>query len=158
MKSQLAAGFVVLGLTLAPAAFAAEKGSAGVTVDWSKAATGKENIDPRYTAAGLRQAFAALCQKLGYRPLKVEIDQSEFPYLVYGVLEGRCAYRAIRDALGSMRGYAYAGSTTMVHKDGSRTNFALNMIPSSESGRERGADGQRKMMERLKELLEQSRH
>jgi hypothetical protein len=82
-----------------------------------------------YGAEGLRQAFAQLCQRLSYRALRVEIDQSERPFLVYGILEGRCDYREIRDALNQQPGYTYVGSVTKVHGGGARTLFALNMTP-----------------------------
>ena len=105
-------------------------------------------VDERYTPAGLRQTFAALCKTLGYRARVVEVDQSEFPYLLYGVIEGHCDYREIREALSSMSGYAYQSCVTAVRRDGSMTVFSLNMIPYQRIGDER-AD---RIMERLKKL------
>ena len=85
-------------------------------------------IDPYYSADGLRKAFAQLCGQLRYRPINVEIDQSEFPFIVYGRLEGRCDYREIRSVLETMPGYAYAGCVTSV-RGNELTVFALNMTP-----------------------------
>lgn len=109
-----------------------------------------EKTDVRYSAAGLRQAFKALCQMLGYRALVVEIDESEFPYLVYGVLEGRADYRAIRDALPSLPDYVYAGSVTAVrdHRDGTTTAFALNLTPPNRGGESNPS----RIMARMKRL------
>lgn len=109
-----------------------------------------EKTDARYSAAGLRQAFKALCQMLGYRALVVEIDESEFPYLVYGVLEGRGDYRAIRDALPSLPDYVYAGSVTAIRdqRDGTTTAFALNLTPPNRGGESNPS----RIMARMKRL------
>ena len=82
----------------------------------------------------------------------VEVDQSETPFLVYGVLAGPCDYRAIRDQLGSMRGYAYSGCVTRGRGDNSVTIFALNMIP-----REYSDADPRRTMDRMRELAENLR-
>ena len=110
-----------------------------------------EKMDARYSAAGLRQAFKVLCQMLGYRALVVEVDESEFPYLVYGVLEGRADYRAIRDALPSLPDYAYAGSVTAVRdqRDGTTTAFALNLTPPNRGGEANPS----RIMARMKGLM-----
>ena len=36
-------------------------------------------VDERYTPAGLRQTFAAVCKKLGYRARVVEVINPSFP-------------------------------------------------------------------------------
>lgn len=130
----------------------AEKGKSGITIDWGKAKDESQNADAPYTPEGLRQAFAALCKSLGYRAHVVEIDQAESPFLVYGVLAGRCDYKAIRDQLGSMRGYAYSGCVSLVKGDGSVTLFALNMMP-----REYAGDDRQRAMDRMRELVERLR-
>ena len=104
-------------------------------------------VDPRYTPEALREAFAAVCKALHYQPLRVEVDQSEFPFIVYGVLEGRCEYQLIRNVLFRMTDYAYAGCFTAIPQDGSRTIIAINMIPDEVSS----VEGQR-LNERLKTL------
>ena len=109
-------------------------------------------VDPRYTPDGLRDAFARLCRALHYRPLRVEVDQSEYPFVVYGVLEGRCDYQHIRNALFRMPGYAYAGSVTSVQRDGSWTIFALNMTPPDSIRVD-----QQRLLARLKALADTQR-
>jgi hypothetical protein len=135
-RSALWLAIAVFGLT-----FPGEVASAG------KDKGGAQTNDRRYTAGGLRAAFATLCQRLGYRALIVEIEQSEFPFLVHGVLAGNCDYKAIRDELRSMPDYSYAGCVTAVRGDGSKTIFVLNMIPQSEYRRD-----QRELMYRMQDL------
>lgn len=151
-RSWLMVGSVAFALTVPGRVMAAEKGKSGVTVNWGQATSASQPVDARYTAEGLRLAFADLCKKLRYRALRVEVDQSEFPFIVYGVLERRCDYRAIRDALRSMPDYAYSGSVTAVHPDGSSTRFALNMIPYDAYLRSGGKEAHERMIERLREL------
>jgi hypothetical protein len=153
-RSTLTACAVVLLVAMASrAAPAPEK--PGVTVDWSKVKGAPDKTDARYTADALRQAFAALCKSVGYRALTVEVDQSESPFLVYGVLEGRCDYRKLRDKLSTMDDYTYVGSVTNVHRDGAATAFALNMIP--ESARARNRENAQRTMERMKQLANSQR-
>jgi hypothetical protein len=130
----------------------AGKSKSGITVDWGKAKDESKRAAGPYTPEGLREAFAALCKSLGYRAHVVEIDQTEAPFLVYGVLAGPCDYRAIRDQLGSMPGYAYSGSVTRGRGDDSVTIFALNMIP-----REYSEADPRRTMDRMRELAERLR-
>jgi hypothetical protein len=108
-------------------------------------------VDARYTAEGLKRAFSELCARLDYKPLRVEVDESESPYIVYGVLEGRGDYKAMRDALHSMPGYAYSGSVVASNRDGSRTVFALNMVPRD------GTPDMQHEMERMKQLATSQR-
>lgn len=110
-----------------------------------------EKIDPKYTAEGLKDAFQVLCGRLGYRIVRMSVDESEFPFLVYGELAGRCDYRAIRDALGSMPGYAYTGSTTG-HKADVATDFVLNMIPYSEYRSRASKETRLRIGDRMKTL------
>jgi len=145
----LVANFALFWISVGPVA-SAEKGKSGITVDWGKMKDGSQNSEGRYTAEGLRQAFAALCKSLRYRAQRVEIDQSESPFLIYGVLEGRCDYKDIRDQLGSMPGYAYSGCFTAVIGNESVTLFALNMTPSSEYAHDK--ESFQRMIDRMKKL------
>jgi hypothetical protein len=110
-------------------------------------AGGSLNIDPRYAPEALRETFATVCKALRYQALRVEVDQSEFPFIVYGVLEGRCEYEYIRNVLFRTPGYAYAGCFTAIPADGSRTIIAINIIPDEVSGVDR-----QRLNERLKTL------
>lgn len=107
-------------------------------------------IDPKYSAAGLREAFTALCKRLGYRIVKLEIDQSEFPFLVSAVIEDRCDYRALRDGLSSVSGYTYNGCATRYRN--AVTHVALNMMPSPEYPAEHSRVIQQRVRLRLSKL------
>lgn len=110
------------------------------------------DIDARYTPEGLRAAFAVLSQKLGRRALRVEIDQSEFPYLVYGEFEGNCDYRDIRDVLRTMPGYTYGGSTTAVRQRGAMTSFVIHMTPRSEYAHHADGSTDHRILQRMRDL------
>jgi hypothetical protein len=107
-----------------------------------------------YSADGLLIAFAELCRALGYRPINVQIDQSAFPFIVYGKLQGPCDYRDIRDVLQTMPGYAYVGCVTQIRRDGDFTSFALNMIPRQEYAR---GGGTQDLMARMSMLANTQR-
>lgn len=143
----------LLGALLAATSpiLAADKKS-DTSIDWSNA-SGAANLDPKYTPEALRETFQALCKKLRYRIHEMAIDQTEFPFLIYGVIDGRADYRAIREALPSFPGYAYTGSTTLVAGDGSATYFVLNMIPSSAHPRDQLRGVHDRTRERMRSLM-----
>ena len=108
------------------------------------------NLDPKYTPEGLTAAFRQLSQNLGFKVQRLAVDQSEFPFLVYGIIEGRQSYNALKEGLSAMPGYAYSGSSTG-NADGS-TYFALNMMPQREYPREVADAIHRRSMIRLQML------
>ncbi len=126
---------LILAFLLSLAAFsrlpAAEEGG-GIIFDFGagEPIPPPPDLDRKYTAAGLREAFTVLCKRLGYKIVKLEIDQTEFPFLVSAVVEDRCDYRALRDGLSSMSGYAYSGAATR-YRD-SQTHVALNLLPTAQ--------------------------
>ena len=142
----------LLALTAAPRLAAAED-KPGIVFDFG----GQEpvlpptNLDPKYTTAGLRAAFTAMCKRLDYRIVKLEIDPSEFPFLVSAVIEGRCEYRVLRGELSSMDGYAYSGSVT--RWNGSVTSVALNMVPADAYPHAQAVSIQQRLMARLQKLV-----
>src|SRR5262245_15987200 len=101
MKTFARLGLIVSALLLAGC-------STGPSGTWSTEVP--QGIDPLYSPQGLIRAFAELSKRMGCRPLYVNIDQSDFPFIVYGVFEGRCDYRDMGDMLKTMPGYAYSGS------------------------------------------------
>ena len=108
------------------------------------------NLDPKYTSDGLMAAFRQLCQNLGFKVQRLAVDQSEFPFLVYGIIEGRQSYNALKEGLSTMPGYAYSGSSTG-NANGS-TYFALNMMPPKEYPRTLADAIHRRSMIRLQML------
>ena len=165
-RSPLPLLIATLALSVSHPLSGAEKKSA-VTIDWGAGPAAPANaaimaylgdpvppparLDARYTAEGLTAAFRALCRNLGYEIQKLSVDETEFPFLVYGVLEGRCDYREIQAALRATAGYAYSGSSTGTTKDGS-TYFALNMMPPAEYPRSHAEAIRRRLMIRLQML------
>jgi hypothetical protein len=115
--------------TLASIALALSVAGCAGTSNPGTSMSDSRKTDVRYSPEELKAAFAALCQRLGYRALRVEVDQSEFPFVVYGVLDGPCDYKDIRDQLKLMKDYDYSGCATLVNREKSVTAFALNMIP-----------------------------
>lgn len=146
---------------------ASAENSSGITIGWGadKAASANAaimaylgdpvpppaRIDPKYTAEGLLAAFQALAKRLDYKVQKLAVDDTEFPFLVYGVIEGRADHRDLQTALRSMSGYAYSGSTTGSTRDGS-TYFSLNMMPTSQYPRSDAEAIRRRLMIRLQML------
>jgi hypothetical protein len=88
------------------------------------------SLNAKYNQANLRTAFATLSQKSGLAVKLLEVDDSEFPFLAYGVLAGNCDFRVLEKGLRDMNGYAYGGS--VVGREEESTYFSLNMIPHGE--------------------------
>lgn len=107
-------------------------------------------LDPKYTAEGLTAAFHELARKLDFRVLRLTVDQSEFPFLVFAVVEGRRSYQEVRDTLPSLRGYAYGGCVSGLA--GRESFFALSMVPRENYPREHQAAINQRLMPRLKAL------
>ncbi|MDO8544046.1 MAG: hypothetical protein Q7S40_26690 [Opitutaceae bacterium] len=108
-------------------------------------------LDPKYTPEGLVAAFRTLCRNVGFEVKQIAIDDTEFPFLVYGIIEGRQSYQKIKDGLAAMSGYAYAGSSTGSTGSGS-THFSLNMVPNSAYPRSQADAIRRRTMIRLQML------
>jgi RNA polymerase sigma factor (sigma-70 family) len=113
------------------------------------------NLDPRYMPENLKQAFNQMTKTAGLEVQKLQVDNSEYPFLVYGAIAGRQEVDAIKAAIGTNPGYKYSGSVSMRTYDGGQptTYFALNMIPDGKGGE--AAD--RRVMLRLKMLSEQAK-
>jgi hypothetical protein len=80
------------------------------------------DMDPAYSKDGLIKAIQTAAQKAGITVKRVEIDDSEFPFLV-GVICMEGDYPNLSDQLRKMDGYEYAGSV------GGRTHTAMNVVP-----------------------------
>lgn len=110
------------------------------------------NLDPMYSGAALTAAFRALVESRGLKVEQLGVDTSEFPFLVYGVVEnGREFFRQIDAELKTVPGYAYAGSVTGSARKGS-TYFSLNMMPNAQIPREQSEMVHRRLMIRLQML------
>jgi hypothetical protein len=80
------------------------------------------NLDSAYTREGLINAVRAAGQSAGVSLKKIEIDDSEFPFLVGLVCEEE-DFPKLKAQLKKMDGYEFSGSV------GSHTQYAINIVP-----------------------------
>ena len=158
---------IALAAAGAPHLLSAEKTSSGVQFDFGndKARSANAaimaylgepvsppaNLDEKYTPEGLTAAFTGACKKLGFRVQRLEIDDSEFPFLIYAKFSEQIDTRSLSTALRSMSDYAYTGSTSGTTRDGA-TFMALNIVPSDRYPHEHADGIRRRMMIRLQVL------
>ena len=112
-------------------------------------------LDARYTPANLAAAFTTMSKKAGWRVQKLAVDNSEFPFLVYGVLAGR--HELVEKEIREMKGYDYGGSVRGNTEEGA-TYFSLNMIPRDQYPSDRIVACDRRLMVRLQMLADSVRH
>jgi len=107
----------------------------------------------KYNRTNLHAAFTALSKKADLRIKTLEVDESEFPFLAYGVLAGKCDFRVLEKGLREMKGYYYGGSV-VGQTDQGATYFALNMVPHDQYPSDQC---NRRLMIRLQMLAEVAR-
>jgi hypothetical protein len=83
------------------------------------------NLDASYTKDGLTHAMQAAAQNAGISLVKLEIDDSEFPFLVGVVFTKTGDRQKLDEQIGKMAAYNYTGG---VGGENSRT---MNLVPSS---------------------------
>jgi hypothetical protein len=110
-------------------------------------------LDAKYNASNLLAAFTELTKKAGLKINRLAVDESEFPFLVYGVLAGRCDFRVLENALHERKGYVYGGSV-VGHTGQGGTYFALNMVPSDQYSSGQMQACSRRLMIRLQMLAD----
>jgi hypothetical protein len=110
-------------------------------------------LDARYSPTNLLAAFTALSQKQGLRVERLALDDSEFPFLVYGVLAGKHDFRELEAGLHQMKDYKYGGSVVGITDKGG-TYFSFNMIPYSQYPSGQAAACNRRLMVRLQMLAD----
>lgn len=104
----------------------------------------------RYTPDGLVAACRAACAKLGVELQRLAVDDTEFPFLVYGVINGTHDLQALPATLRALPGYAYGGS--VVGRKNGLTYFSLNLMPHDQYPRAQREAIQRRLMIRLQML------
>lgn len=112
-----------------------------------------KDLDARYAPGAVETAFRGMCSVAGIRVRRLAVDSSEFPHLVYGVLEGTHEYTVLRTLAASVPGYAYAGSVTRRLSDGS-TCLSINLTPYERQPLEYRSAIQRRTLVRLEMLAE----
>ncbi|HZV33067.1 MAG TPA: hypothetical protein VFB72_00715 [Verrucomicrobiae bacterium] len=111
------------------------------------------DMDARYDKENLLKAFTALCRNANLVITKLAVDDSEFPFLVYGTLEGIHSLPE-KSAFEEQKGYTYGGSVR--GSDGEGTYFAVNMVPSDKYPEGQQKACQRRLMLRLQMLADKA--
>jgi hypothetical protein len=111
-------------------------------------------MDSRYNKQSLLRAFTNLCQKADLVVTRLVVDDSEFPFLLYGTLAGR---HTLPEApvFEEQKGYTYGGSVRGSFAEGS-TYFAVNMVPASQYPKDREKACHRRLMLRLQVLADKA--
>lgn len=109
------------------------------------------NLDARYWPTNLAAAFVTMANKSGWQIQKLAVDDSEFPFLVYGVIDGR--HELVANDIRAMEGYDYSGSVRGSTDKGT-TYFSLNMIPHAQYPAGQMAACHRRLMVRLQMLAD----
>lgn len=110
-------------------------------------------MDPRYDSKNLLRAFTELCRNANLVITKVAVDDSEFPFLVYGTMDGKNSLPA-KSAFNEQKGYTYGGAVT--GSDGEESYFAVNMVPFDQFPEGRQKTCQRRLMLRLQMLADKA--
>jgi hypothetical protein len=84
-----------------------------------------ENLDVSYTKEGLTHAMQAAAQNAGISLVKLEIDDSEFPFLVGVVVANRGDMEKLKEQIRKVAAYNYTGGV------GGNTSYAMNLVPYS---------------------------
>ncbi len=114
------------------------------------------HLDSKYDPTNLRTTFFDLGKQADWEVRSLRVDDSEFPYLLYGVLGGKHDFREIQDALRKIKDYTYAGSVVGTTGKGS-TYFSLNIIPYEVYPARQAGTCDRRLMVRLQMLADRAR-
>jgi len=80
------------------------------------------NMEPAYTKDALTKAIQSAAQTAGVALKRLEIDDSEFPFLVGVICEAGQADK-LKEQIRKLTDYAYAGGV------GGETSYAMNIVP-----------------------------
>jgi len=108
------------------------------------------DLDPKYTAEGLIAAWKTTCTKLGFELDRLAVDDTEFPFLLFGTISGNHDFQALPATLRAMPGYAYGGS--VVGRNNGTTYFSVNLMPYDQFSPAQREAIQRRLMIRLQML------
>lgn len=130
---------------------APDRGNAAIMAYLGDPVPAPAGLDSKYTASGLNAAFMSLMKKEGWDVVKLAVDDSEFPFLIYGVISGKHELPA-KD-MREIQGYDYCGSVRGSTGRGS-TYFALNMTPRDQYPAGVAAACHRRLMVRMQMLAD----
>jgi hypothetical protein len=83
-----------------------------------------ENLDASYTKAGLIRGMQDAAKNAGVSLVKLEIDDSEFPFLVGVVVAGPGDWEKLKEQIRRDPAYEFNGGV------GGDTTYAMNLVPS----------------------------
>jgi hypothetical protein len=98
------------------------------------------SIDPAYTKEGLTRATKTAAQNAGIPLVALEIDDSEFPFLVGVVFADPGDKEKFKEQIGKVAAYAFSGGV------GGDTSYAMNLVPYKAFPRDSGQRIYRRMM------------
>jgi hypothetical protein len=146
-KERRPSGITISGLDLPDRARSA---NAAILAYLGEPVFAPANIDSRHTPEGIANGFGLVAKKAKLDVRKLAVDDTEFPYIVYGVVEGERALSDIKSAVGAVSGYQYTGSVTGGVRGA--TYFAMNMTPRDYYPRGTAEQIHRRLMVRLQML------
>jgi hypothetical protein len=103
------------------------------------------NMDAAYTKGGLTSAVQEAAQAANITLTKVEVDDSEFPFLVGVVSANKGDVEKLKEQIRKLATYNYSGSV------GGDTKMVMNLVPYSAFPRDAHERIQHRMM--LREAL-----
>ncbi len=114
------------------------------------------DLDAKYSPKELETVFKEISRKAGLRVQELAVDDTEFPFLVYGLLAGKHEFRVLQNGLRELKDYGYGGSVVGT-TDKEMTYFSLNMIPYSQFPSAQAVACNRRLMVRLQMLADAAR-
>jgi hypothetical protein len=91
-----------------------------------------DGLDPKYGPGAVTEAFKKASWSVGLQFSRLQVDDSEFPYLVYGLIYGSHPYQQLSEAVKNAPGYMYGGSVSGTLGP-NYTYFAINITPIGET-------------------------
>jgi hypothetical protein len=83
------------------------------------------NMDAAYTKEGLTHAMQAAAQAAGISLTKLEIEDSEFPFLVGVICANKDDMEKLKEQIRKMPAYNYTGGVG----GGASASYAMNLVP-----------------------------
>ena len=111
------------------------------------------HLSETYSPANLLAVFTAVSKKRGVEIKKLKVDDSEFPFLISGILAGKPDLGALETDVRQTNGYAYGGAVVGSMGDSS-TYFSMNIIPYNQYPAGQAAACSRRLMVRLQMLAD----
>jgi hypothetical protein len=112
------------------------------------------DMDSRYNKENLLKAFTTICQKADLVITKLAVDDSEFPFIVYGTLDGSHTLPKA-PVFEEQKGYTRGGSVRGNFGGGS-SYFAVNMVPDSQFPADKEQACHRRLMLRIQMLADKA--